>query len=323
MSSLSRAALAGCLFALLVPSQALGQTYPSKPVRVIIPHGPAGTNDIAGRILFQKMSEQMGKQFVMENRAGGGSTIGEAAVAESVPDGYTLMVHSTTILANAHLPRKLSYDPRSAFVGITPFASQVGIIGVHPSLPVKSIKELISLAKSRPKEIAYASAGSGSYTHMALAYFNAMAGTQMLHVPYKSGGLAGVGFASGETQVYVASYALWTPFIQRNQVRLLAAVSDERLKALPDIPTVAESGVPGFEFSSWVAVFAPAGTPRAIIDTIHAGVKNALDTPDVQKRFSQLVLEPLFMTPEHFAQVLKAGHEKYARIAAISRAKVE
>jgi len=291
------------------------QSYPAKPVRVVIPHGPGGTNDIAGRIVFQKMSELMGQQFVVENRVGAGSVIGETHFATVPPDGYALMVHSTTLVSNAVANRNLPYDSRKVFVGVTPLAAQIGIVGVHPSLPVRSIKELVSLAKAKPGAIAYASAGNGSYTHMAMAYFNSLAGTNMLHVPFKGGGTAAIGLASGEAQVYVASYATYRPFIERKQVRLLGVVSTERLKSLPDLPTVSEAGVPGYDFSSWVGVFVPAGTPRSIIDTLHAAIGKTLESPDVQKRFEALALEPMYSTPEQFAKRLLGDYAKYEKIS--------
>jgi len=291
------------------------QSYPVKPVRVVIPHGPGGTNDIAGRIVFQKMSEQMGQQFLVENRVGAGSVIGETHFATVPPDGYAVMVHSTTLVSNAVMNRNLPYDSRKVFLGVTPLAAQIGIVGVHPSLPARSVKELVGLARARPGAVAYASAGNGSYTHMAMAYFNSLAGTQMLHVPFKGGGAAAIGLASGEAQVYVASYATYRPFIDRKQVRLLGVVSTERLKSLPDLPTVSEAGVPGYDFSSWVGVFVPAGTPRPIIDTLHAAIGKALESPDVQKRFESLVLEPLYSTPEQFAKRLQADYAKYEKIS--------
>jgi len=299
------------------------QTYPVKPVRVIIPHGPGGTNDIAGRIVFQKMAEQLGQQFLMENRVGAGSVIGETYFATLPSDGYSLMVHSTTIVANAFLRKNLPYDSRKDFVGVTPLAAQVGILGVHPSLPVKSIKELVSLAKAKPGDVAYASAGGGSYTHMAMAYFNSMAGTEMLHIPFKGGGAAALGLASGEAQVYVASYATYRPFIQRNQVRLLGAVSTSRIKALPELPTISEAGVPGYDFASWVGVFVPAGTPKPIIDALHAAIGKAMGTDEVQKRFDTLLLEPMYMSPEQFAKRLQADFAKYEKITALTKAAID
>lgn len=319
-SNLAVLVLVGTLFS---PLMAMAQAYPAKPVRVVIPHAPGGPNDIAGRIVFQKMSELLGQQFVVETRPGAGSTIGTAFVAKSAPDGYTIMVHSTTHIASAHLYKKLPYDTLKDFIGVTPIAAQVGILGVHPTLPVKSVKELVALAKARPDDIAYASAGSGSYVHLAMSLFNSMAGIKMMHVPYKGGGPAGVGLAAGEAQVMIATYALFSPFIARKQVRLLGVTSDARIKRLPDLPTIAEAAVPGYEFAAWVGVLTPAGVPRPIIETLHAALKKALGDPDVEKKLSDLALDPMLMTPERFAQRLKSDYDKYAKVVALSGARVE
>lgn len=311
------------LAASYLPLAVFAQGYPSKPVRVIIPHAAGGPNDIAGRIVFQKMSELLGQQFVIETRPGAGSTIGTALVAKSPPDGYTIMVHSTTHIASAHLYKKLPYDTLKDFIGVTPIAQQVGILGVHPSLPAKSVKELIALAKARPNDITYASAGSGSYVHLAMSLFNTMAGIKMTHVPYKGGGLGGIGLAAGEVQVMIATYALFSPFLPRKQIRLIGVTSDTRIKLLPDLPTIAEAGVPGYEFAAWVGVLTPAGVPRPIIDTLHASLKKSLSDPDVEKRLGDLALDPMFMSPEDFARRLKSDYDKYAKVVAQSGAKVE
>jgi len=299
------------------------QAYPAKPVRVVIPHGPGGSNDIVGRIVFTKMSEVVGQQFVIENRVGAGSTIGEAYVASQPADGYTVMVHSTTIVANAYVHKNLSYDVKTAFAAVTPLAAQVGILGVHPSLPVTSVKELMALARARPGQISYASAGSGSYTHMAGALLNGMAGTKMLHIPYKGGTAAAVGMVTGEAQVYIATYALFKPFLDRKQVRLLGVVSDTRIKALPHLPTISEDGVPGYDFAAWVGVFVRSGTPRNMIATLHSSLAKAMDAPEVQKRFNDLLLEPMFMTPEQFEKRIQADHVRYEKAAALANAKVD
>jgi len=302
---------------------AIAQSYPTKPVRVVIPHGPGGPNDIAGRIVSQKLSELLGQQFVVENRPGAGSTIGTAHVAKSAPDGYTVMVHSATHIASAHLYKNLSYDTLKDFIGVTPIAAQVGILGVHPSLPARSVKELVTLAKARPNQITFGTGGSGSYVHLAMALFNSMAGTKMLHVPYKAASSAGIALASGEVEVMVATYALFNPFVARKQVRLLGVVSDKRIRLLPDLPTISEAGIPGYEFAAWVGIFTPMGVPTPIIQTLHAAIRKALDDPTVDKRLTDLALDPMFMTPEQFARRLKADYDKYAKVVALAGAEVK
>ncbi len=309
--------------ALLCSSQVLAQSYPMKPVRVIIPHATGGPVEIAGRIVFQKVSELLGQQFVIETRPGAGSTLGTAVVAKSPPDGYTIMVHSTTHIASAHLYKRLPYDTLNDFTGVTPIAAQVGILGVHPSLPAKTVKELIALARARPNETSYGSAGSGSYSHLAMSLFNSMAGIAMMHVPYKGAGPSGIGLASGEVQVMVAAYALFHPFMLRQQVRLLGVTSDSRIKLLPDVPTIAEAGLPGYEFAAWVGVLTPAGVPRTVVDTLYSALRKSLADGEVERRLYELALDPMSLTPGEFARRLKLDYDKYAKVVAQSGAVAE
>lgn len=312
-------ALAGVL---LLPIAAFAQTYPAKIVRVVIPW-PGGSNDAAGRLVFNKIAESVGQPMVIDNRAGASGTIGAALVAKSPPDGYTVMVTSASHIANAHLHRKLPYDTLKDFIGITPLAVQVGVLAVHPSLPVKSVKELIALAKARPDQILYGSSGSGSFIHLTMAHLNAMTHTKMVHVPYKGGDAAGVSLISGETQALIATMPVVRPLLGGNRVRVLAVTSDKRVKQLPDTPTIAEAGVAGYEFTAWVGAFVPAGTSRAIVDRLSAEIRKALDHPDVAAKFDNLALDPLFMTPEQFAARLKSDYGKYAKLVALTGAKVD
>jgi tripartite-type tricarboxylate transporter receptor subunit TctC len=307
----------------LCASNASAQTYPLKPVRVIIPHATGGPVEIAGRIVLQKTSELLGQQFVIETRPGAGSTLGTALAAKAAPDGYTIMVHSTTHIASAHLYRKLPYDTLNDFAAVTPIAAQVGILGVHPSLPARTVKELVALARMRPNDTAYGSAGSGSYSHLAMALFNSMAGCSMVHVPYKGAGPGGIGLASGEVQVMVGAYALFQPFMLRRQVHLLGVVSDARIKLLPDVPTIAEAGLPGYEFAAWVGVLTPSAVPKPVIDTLYAALRKSVADPDVEKRLYELALDPLAMTPSQFAQRIKSDYDKYASVVALSGAVAE
>ena len=314
--------LVASLAALLPLGSALAQSYPVKPVRVIIVFPPGGSNDVTGRIVFQKMSEQMGQQFVIENRGGAAGTIGADVVAKSPNDGYTLMVQSATHIANAHLYKNLPYDTLGDFIGITTLARQVAMLVVHPSLPVKTTAEFIALAKQRPGEINYGSAGNGSLLHLAMELLRSMTGTQLIHVPYKGGGPVNVAIASGEIQSVVATIASVIPNIRAERVRPIAVTSDKRTTQFPEIPTLAEA-IPGYEFTAWVGTFAPKGTPRPIIDRLNAELKKALDDPAVSKNLSSQTLDPMHMTPEQFAQRLQADYEKYARVVKLSGARVE
>ena len=308
--------------ALLSPLTTCAQPYPSRIVHVVVPW-PGGSNDAVARIAFQKVAESFGQPFVIENRAGASSTIGSAYVAKSAPDGYTVMVTSASHVANAHLYAKLPYDPLRDFIGVTPLSRQVGILGVHPSLPVKSVSDLIALAKARPDQILYGSSGSGSFLHLAMVQFNVMSSIRMVHVPYKGGDAAAVSLVAGETQAMVATMPIFKPLLDGKRVRVLAVTSDARVKQLPDVPTLAEAGVPGYELTAWIGAFVPAGTSKAIVDRLNGELRKALDHPDVAARFNNLALEPMFMTPEQFALRLKSDYDKYAKLIALIGAKVD
>ena len=312
-------ALAAVLAAM---SSAFAQTYPAKPVRVIIVFPPGGSNDIVGRIVFQKMSEQLGQQFVIENRGGAAGIVGTAVVATSPADGYTLMVQSTTHVANAHLYKKLPYDTLGDFIGVTPMARQVGILVVHPSMPVKSVKEFIALAKRRPNDIIYGSAGSGSFVHLTMALLNSMTGTKMVHVPYKGGGPLSIAILAGEIQTYIATIGSLLPHIQSKRVRPLGVTSDKRTVQFPDVPSIAETVI-GYELTAWIATFTPAGVPKPIVDKLNAELKKALADPDVASKLTAQTLDPMHMTPEQFAQRLKSDFEKYEKLVKLTGAKLE
>src|SRR5262245_38125460 len=228
----------GALFGAIACSTLWAQPYPSKPVRVVIVFPPGGATDIVGRIAFQKVGEQLGQQFVIDNRPGASGTIGGAFVAKSAPDGYTLMVFSATLIANAHLYRKLPYDTMKDFTGITPVARLVGLLSVHPSMPVRSIKELVALAKARPDEISYGTAGAGAFQHLATSLLCNMAGIKMVHVPYKGGGPASVAIAGGEIQLLLTPISEILPHVKANRVRPVAVSSTTRTTQFPELPTI-------------------------------------------------------------------------------------
>ena len=320
MTCIRGAVVALCVLCLAGASVA--QTYPAKPVRVVIVFPPGGSNDIVGRIVFQKVSEQTGQQFVIENRGGAAGTIGSELVANSPADGYTLMVQSATHVANAHLYRKLPYDPLKDFVGISPMARQVGVLVVHPSLPAKTTKDFIALARGRPEEIIYGSAGNGSFVHLTMALLASMTGVKMVHVPYKGGGPAGTALVAGETQAMLATIGSVITHIKAGRVRPLGVTSDTRTSQFPDLPAIAEA-VPGYEFTAWVACFAPAATPKAIVDTLNAEIRKALAAPAVSSKLSAQTLDPMPMAPEAFAKRLQADYDKYAKVVKVSGAGID
>jgi tripartite-type tricarboxylate transporter receptor subunit TctC len=296
--------------ALLPATPVRAQAYPVKPVRVIIPWPPGGLTDIAGRLVFAKISEQTGQPFIIDNRPGATGSIGAEVVAKSPPDGYTLMVHSASHITNPYTYPKLGYDTFRDFAPVGFLVAQTGLLTIHPSLPVKSVKELVALARQRPDQLLYASSGAGSFSHMAIALLTSMTGTRMLHVPYKGGGPATTAVVSGEAQVIAGTPAALVPQLQSKRLRLLAVTSDTRLKQFPQTPTVAESGVPGYEYRGWVAAFAPAGTPRPVIDRLNAEIKRALERPD--NKLDDF--EPWHLTPEQAAARMRADYEKHGRL---------
>jgi tripartite-type tricarboxylate transporter receptor subunit TctC len=301
---------------------AWAQQYPSKPVRVVIVFPPGGGTDVVGRVVFQKMGEQLNQQFVIDNRAGAGGTIGAAFVAKSAPDGYTVMVYSATIVANAHLYKKLPYDALKDFTGITPIARLVGALVVHPSMPVRTMQELIALAKARPGEISYGSAGVGAFQHLSTSLLCNMANIKMVHVPYKGGAPAAVATAAGEIQLMHTVISEVLPHIQSRRVRPIAVSSDKRVTQLPELPTIGET-VKGFEFTSWFGTFVPAGTPRPIVEKLNAELSKAVADASVASTLSAQALDPMYMTIEDFARTLKADYDKYEHVVKLSGARLD
>jgi tripartite-type tricarboxylate transporter receptor subunit TctC len=310
-----------CVVVFSCATAVTAQPYPSKPIRVIVPW-PGGSNDAAARLVFQKIAEAWGQQAVIDNRTGASGTIGAALVARSPGDGYTVMVTSASIATNQHLYKSLPYHVLKDLTGITPLATQIGVLTVHPSLPVHSVKELIAFARGKPDQLLYGSSGAGSFLHLTMAHFNVMSNTRMVHVPYKGGDAAGISLVAGETQVLMASTAVVMPLLPGNRLRVLGVTSENRIPQLPNAPTIAEAGVPGYEYTAWVGAFAPSGTPRPIIDKLHGEMKRALDHPDVKTRFDNIGLNSMFMTPEQFAARIKADYDKAARLIAVSGVKV-
>ena len=322
MKGLIRIVLPAVVAALCSPLAVHAQAYPTKPVRVIVVFPPGGSNDVTARIVFTKMNEIAGQQFLVDNRGGAAGTIGAAVVATSPADGYTLMVQSTTHIANAHLYKKLPYDTLGDFIGITALARQVGMLVVHPVLPAKTTKELVALAKKRPGEIVYGSAGSGSYVHLSMVLFTNATGTTMTHVPYKGGGPLNIALASGEVQTTIGTIASLVPNLNAKRLRALGVTSEKRTTKYPDVPAIAEA-VPGFEFTAWVGCFVPKGTPKPIVDKLNEELRKVLADPGVASKLSAQTLDPMPMTTEQFAARLKSDYAKYEKVVRISGAKIE
>ncbi len=301
---------------------AWSQPYPSKPVRVVVVFPPGGATDIVSRIVFQKVGDQLNQQFIIDNRAGAAGMIGGAVVAKSPPDGYTIMVYSQTLLNNMHLYSKPPFDALKDFVGISTLTRIVGMLAVHPSMPVRTTKEFIALAKAQPGQVLYGTAGNGAYQHLATSVFANMAGIRMTHVPFKGGAPAVLALMSGEVQTIVTPIAELYPYIQSGRVRPIAVSSDQRTRQFPDIPTIAET-VKGYEFTSWFGCFAPAGTPQPVVDRLSAEIKKALEDPDVTSKLAPQVLDPMYKTPEEFARHLKIEYDRMREVVKLSGARVD
>jgi tripartite-type tricarboxylate transporter receptor subunit TctC len=307
----------------LIAGAVSAQQYPNKPVRVVIPWPPGGSNDVVGRIVMQKVAEYAGQQFIVDNRAGAAGSIGADVVAKAPPDGYTIMVHSTSHVGNAHLYKKLPYDTLKDFTGVALLAAQPGALTIHPSLPVKNVKEFIALAKARPSTINYSSSGNGSAPHLSMALLVAMTGINLVHVPYKGGAPQVTALVSGETQASLATVSTVLVHVQSGRLRALGVSSSKRSGTMPEVPTIAEAGVPGYEMSPWIGVFVPAATPKEIITRLNSEINKALKSSDVSQLLASQALDALGGTPEEFDARIKADYDKYAKLIKLTGAKVD
>ncbi len=296
-------------------SLAAAQSYPSKPVRVIAPFPPGGSSDLVARILSQKLGEALGQQFIVENRPGAGGTLGTEIGARAAPDGYTLIVGNISPLAvNPNLSRKLAYDPINDFAPIALSAVGTTVLVVHPSLPVRTVKELIALAKAKPGQLNYGSGGSGTPSHLTGELFRHMAKVNIVHVPYKGTGLSLTDLIAGQIQFVFASTPVGLPHVKTGKLRALAVTSEKRSALAPELPTVSEAGVPGFTFDSWWGLTAPARTPNDIIMRLNGQLLQIVQQADVKERFAALGLEPAGTSPQQYAAFIKSEIDKVARI---------
>ena len=300
------------------------EPYPAKPVRFVIAFSPGGPSDILTRLIGGKLAESMGQPFVFDNRPGAGGNIAGEIVAKSPPDGYTLLMGNNSILAtNASLYKNMGFDPVKDLAPIALVASQPNILVVHPSVPVKSVKEFIALAKSRPGELNYASSGSGAAAHLAAELFKSMTKTTMVHVPYKGAGPALIDVLAGQCQVMFATALSVQPYLQSGRLRPLAVTTATRSPTMPALPTVAEAGVPGFEASTWHGVVAPAGTPDAVIARLNTEINRVLKLPDVRERLTSQGAEIIGGTPQDFAAYIRKEIPKWAKVVRDSGARAD
>jgi len=303
---------------------ASAQTYPVKPIRLIVPYPPGGPTDLVGRSMAQKLGESLGQTVVVENRAGAASAVGTEVAARSAGDGYTLLLGTSAgFCINPALGTKLPYDPERDFSPISLLVINPQILVVHPSLPVNSVKSLIALAKSRPGQLNYASVGNASPQHLGMEMLKSMTGISMVHVPYKGTAPAVTDILAGNVSLMFNSMPSVLPQANAGKLRGIAVGSARRSPAAPDIPTVAEAGVPGFEYVTWYGLFAPAGTPREIIGRLNALVVKTLADPEISKRFSTQGAEPMSNSPEQLAQYRRSEFERWRKLIAELKLKVE
>ena len=309
--------------ALGVGHNALAQDFPTKPVRLIVPFAAGGASDVLGRILAQKLTERMGQQVIVDNRAGAGGSIGAEAAVRAAPDGYTLLLGSTSEIAiNPWLYGKLGYDTRKDLVPVAMFASSQMVVLIHPSLPVRTAKDLVALAKARPGEINFASAGVGTFTHLTGELFRSATNVSLTHVPYKGAVASMTGTVSGEVHVIFPTLTTGMPFIAGKRLRALAVSTRARAPSLPDVPTLFESGVKDFEVEYfWVGVFAPAATPRDLLARLTAEVAQTLKLPDVINNLASQNATAGNLTQAQFADFVNAEHALWGRAVKSSGAK--
>jgi tripartite-type tricarboxylate transporter receptor subunit TctC len=289
--------------------------YPAKPVRIIVPSSAGGGTDIVARIIAPKLSERLGQQIVIDNRPGAGTMIGIELAAKSPADGYTFLVAPSTLALNSAVYKKVPYDTLRDFAPITCIVGSTSIIVVHPSLPVKTVKELIAFARARPGELNYASAGTGTYPHMTMELFNYTAGLKMVHIPYKGTAPAMIDILAGHISVMAATVLTGMPQIRAGRLRPLGITSLKRVAAAPEIPTVAEAGLPGFESLQWYGAVAPIQTPRDIVARLHTELTRVLAMPEVKERFMADGTDPIADTPEHFGEYIRTELVKWAKVA--------
>ncbi|TMH38521.1 MAG: tripartite tricarboxylate transporter substrate binding protein [Betaproteobacteria bacterium] len=313
------ALLCACLLAL----SAAAESYPKGPVRMLVPFPPGGGVDAAGRLLAQALTDSVGKPFVIENRGGANGNIGTEVAARATADGYTLLFTGAGFVTNRSLYKKVPYDPLKDFEPISLMALGPNILVVHPSLPVHTVQELIAAAKARPGEIGFAGSGSGSTPHLAGELFNHMAGVQLVHVPYRGSGPAMIGLLAGDAPVMFLPAINAGPHIAAGKLRALAVTSRERLAAFPDVPTVAESGLPGYESSQWYGLLAPAGTPREIGDFLTGQIMRIMRAPEMKARMTHDGLVAIGSTREEFAAHIRSELEKWSRVIRASGASVD
>ena len=289
-------------------------TYPVKPIRIIVPQSPGASTDLTARLIGQKLSAALSQPVIIDNRPGAGSIIGTDLVAKAAPDGYTLLVVASSITLNPTLHKDLPFDPTRDLAPITQISAFPNMLVVHPAVPVKTVKDLITLAKAKPGSINYGSSGSATGTHLSAELFKYMTGIEMVHVPYRGGGPAVQALLGGQVQLNFATIVSVLPHVRSGKLRAVAVTTAKRSPSAPDVPTIAESGVPGYDHAPWNGFLAPAKTPRVIVARLNEETARLLRAPDVQSVFTNEGAEPVGNSPEEFAAIIKSETAKWAKV---------
>jgi tripartite-type tricarboxylate transporter receptor subunit TctC len=308
----------------LAAGAAAAQAWPAKQIRWISPFAPGGGADITSRAIAQRLSQALGQQVVVDNRGGAGGNIGVDLAAKSAPDGYTVVLGTIGPMAiNVHLYKKLPFDPVKDFAPVTKAANALNVLVIHPSLPARSVKELIAIGKARPGELSFGSSGAGATDHLAGELFKTMTGVNMVHVPYKGGAPAMLDLMSGQVQIVFSTVSTAIGAIKSGRVRALAMTGDKRFELMPELPTIAQAGVKGFEVNNWYAVFVPAGTPRDIVTRLNAEIVKILQAPEVRSRLLESGIEAAWSTPEQLAAYQLSEIRKWEKVVRDSGARAE
>lgn len=314
MRILVRGAVAASLLTVVGTAQAQAQDYPSRPIRMIVPFAPGGGSDISGRILAEGLTRALGQTVIVDNRPGAGSTIGADIAAKATPDGYTVFLGNISLAFNAALYKKLPFDALRDFAPVSLVVDQPNIMVSHPSLPAQSLKEFVELARSSPGKLTYASAGTGSGTHLAMEMLLMSLNMKLIHVPYKGTGPALTALLGNEISIFMSTFASALPHVKGGRLRTYGVTSAKRAPALPEAPTIAEAGVPGFEYSTWYGLLVPAATPRPIVQKLNKTTVGLLESAEIQKRYVSQGMDPIPSTAAEFSSKLKGETASWAKV---------
>ncbi len=315
--------MAGVALALGASAAQAADTFPSKPVRIVVPFSPGGATDIMSRLVAERLSAKLGQAVIVENKPGGGTMIASDHVARAEPDGYTLLMAASSLGIAPSLYAKVNYDPIKDFAPVSQVASVVHVLEVHPSVPAKNVGELIAYLKANPGKVSYGSVGAGSSTHLEAELFNSMAGVEMAHIPYKGSAPALTDLVAGRIQLMFDAWASSGPFVKDGRLRALAVTTAQPSAAVPDLPTVADSGLPGYSAMPWLGLVAPAGTPEPVIGKLHQAIADIVQEPAVRAKFSELGLDIIGNDPQTFADFIKQDIATWAKVARDANIRLE